>query len=129
MGVYVIGHKVHREWIKIGHHKLTARRPNVYFRFVRRGFYSCVSPPLLRECLDFEHVELLAFYPNLTLKEEDQIHRYLEEDACRRRCGEWFEDCDLDSLYGYIESSSVGGVLEMPTLADLEYAKERLKLV
>lgn len=43
MGVYVF-ESTHAPWIKVGHHKITASRPNVYYRVARRGFYSCVHP-------------------------------------------------------------------------------------
>lgn len=129
IGVYIIQHKLYPEWIKIGHHKITTRRPNVYFRFVRRGFHSCVCPPLLRHYLDFKHVELLAFYPNLTTKEEKQIHRYLEHEQSKTRYGEWFKDCELMLLYQYIEVTSIQGIMKMPTIEDLEYAKQQLKVV
>ena len=42
MGIYVIKSK-YNNWIKIGHHKITERKPNIYFRYINRGFYSCIT--------------------------------------------------------------------------------------
>lgn len=127
MGVYIVQHKIYPLWIKVGHHKITQKRPNVYFRFVRRGFHSCICPPEIQDCCDFEHIQLLSFYPNLSTKDEKKIHSYLENIQHRLRCGEWFENCDLDLLSHFI-FTHLNGILDMPSEQDLIYAKQKLKI-
>ena len=43
MGIYIIK-SLHSNWIKVGHHLITKRRPSVYYRYINRGFYSAVRP-------------------------------------------------------------------------------------
>ena len=42
MGVYFFACAA--GYVKVGHHRVTAARPNVYYRVARRGFQSCVHP-------------------------------------------------------------------------------------
>lgn len=89
MGVYVFEVK-NTTWIKVGHHKITHNRPNVYFRVARRGFHSCVHPAKLSDKLDEEHLTLLRWYPTLTKREERLAHR-----SCRVSHGEFHARSDL----------------------------------
>lgn len=87
MGVYIFK-SIHSNWIKIGHHKITEKRPNVYFRVIRRGFNSCKHPTEIDGLLDFEDLKLLNWFPNLIRKDENRIHK-----LCRKRfdrVGEWY---------------------------------------
>ena len=76
MGVYIIKSK-HANWFKVGHHKISASRPNVYYRYINRGFYSVRCPPELQNRVGFWDVELLYFFKNLNVYEERRIHRDL----------------------------------------------------
>lgn len=60
MGVYVF-RSHHAPWIKVGHHAATLKRPNVYYRVARRGFYSCIHPAELAGKLSIDDVALLAW--------------------------------------------------------------------
>lgn len=72
MGVYVFRCG---EWLKVGHHQVTRRRPNVYYRVAGRGFESVTHPKELEGKLSIQDVELVAWYPSLTKREEMKIHR------------------------------------------------------
>lgn len=89
MGVYIF-RSTRGDWIKIGHHKLTPSRPNVYYRIARRGFHSCVHPTELAAFLDAEHFELVRWYPSLGRRDETHAHR-----ACLASCGEFHPGADL----------------------------------
>ena len=83
MGVYIFASK-RADWIKIGHHKATASRPNVYYRVARRGFHSCVHPRELDGHLDEEDFALVRWYPSLGRRDETAAHR-----SCGEECGEF----------------------------------------
>ena len=89
MGVYIFEVK-NTDWIKIGHHKLSPRRPNVYYRVARRGFHSCVHPAELHGKLDEDDLELLYWFPALTKREERCAHR-----SCAVSHGEFHSKADL----------------------------------
>ena len=91
MGVYIFQSK-HAHWIKVGHHKITASRPNVYYRVARRGFHSCVHPPELEDYLDEEHFVLIRWYPQLGRRDETAAHKSCKEKAY----GEFHPLCDLN---------------------------------
>ena len=74
MGVYIF-RSTRGDWIKIGHHKLTPSRPNVYYRIARRGFHSCVHPTELAAFLDAEHFELVRWYPSLGRRDDARAPR------------------------------------------------------
>lgn len=83
MGVYVF-RCVHGPYVKVGHHKVTASRPNVYYRVAGRGFYACVHPRVLDGRLGIDDLSLVAWYPSLTRRDEGRLHR-----ACPTRVGEF----------------------------------------
>jgi hypothetical protein len=89
MGVYIFQSK-RGPWIKIGHHKVTKTRPNVYYRIARRGFRSCVHPRDLDEHLDEEDFTLVAWYPTLGRRDETLAHR-----SCSRSFGEFHPLADM----------------------------------
>lgn len=62
-------------WVKVGHHRLTASRPNVYYRVARRGFGSCRHPAELSGKLAADDVRLVAWFPSLTRRDEGRLHR------------------------------------------------------
>jgi len=92
MGVYVF-RCLNSDWVKVGHHKLTPKRPNVYYRIAGRGFYSCVHPGQLKNRLSIHDVELLAWYPNLGRREERAIHK-----VCTTSYGEFHSTGDLITI-------------------------------
>lgn len=120
MGVYVIASK-HSPWIKIGHHKISPKRPNVYYRYINRGFYSCVCPPEIKHLVGFEDVELLHWFPNLATRQEKKIHKYFRNSY--NSCGEWFENID-SNLIRKIIIEEFGGIEEPVTEEQLEKAKQ-----
>ncbi len=105
MGVYIFQSLVDPAWIKVGHHRVTKTRPNVWYRVARRGFNSCVCPRTLAGKTHVEQLALLAFYSNLTTKEEKQLHR--ENKVCRT--GEWYKVEELPRIKHFLEHV-VGGV-------------------
>ena len=105
MGVYIFRSRV-ADWVKVGHHRVTPRRPNVWYRVARRGFESCKGPAALRGNTNVEQLDLLKFYPNLTTKEEKRLHRE-NKDV---RVGEWYPASMLPTLMRWLEES--GGVAE-----------------
>ena len=90
MGVYIFK-SLHGPWIKIGHHRITPRRPNVYYRVAGRGFCSCVHPPELCDHLSMDDFLLIAWYPELDRRCERLVHR-----ACSVSVGEFHADQDVE---------------------------------
>lgn len=64
----------HLSWIKVGHHKITARRPNVYYRVAGRGFSSVRHPEELKGKLGIRDFDLVAWYPALDTADERYVH-------------------------------------------------------
>lgn len=93
MGVYIFRSR-HAPWIKVGHHRVTPSRPNVYYRVAGRGFYSCVHPRELRGRLALRDLELVAWYPALGRRDERQLHRAAPQGAV----GEFHRLHDLEAL-------------------------------
>lgn len=124
MGVYVF-QSLHAPWAKIGHHRITARRPNVYYRVAGRGFVSCVHPAALTR-LGIEDLRLVRWYPTLSQKDEKQMHRRHKG----ARCGEWYPAEMLDGLLA--ELDALGDSDEVPEAARRQAcewaAKKRPKL-
>ena len=105
MGVYVFASLVCPGWFKVGHHRITERRPNVWYRVARRGFKSCKCPPELVGQTDVEQLELLRFYPNLSSRDEKRLHR--ENKAIR--VGEWYLISELNRILCRLETD-MGGI-------------------
>ena len=89
----------------------------MYFRVVRRGFYSCRHPPELAGRLSFDDLDLLAWYPSLNSRDEKQIHR-----ACSASWGEFHPVADVATAMQWCRE--LGGVCVMPDKHDLELAKK-----
>ena len=98
MGVYVFQSK-HTEWIKVGHHRVTARRPNVYYRIAHRGFHSCKHPHQLENCLDEEHWELQRWYPSLGCDDEREAH-----GVCEVSVGEFHPTSELARVLACLDA-------------------------
>ena len=93
MGVYIF-RCLHAPFVKLGHHKISPARPNVYYRVAGRGFNSCIHPVELRGKLDMDDLELVAWYPSLTRRHEGMLHR----SYSTRRIGEFHPEAELDAL-------------------------------
>jgi len=117
MGVYVFQSRCVGAWVKVGHHRVTERRPNVYYRIVPRGFYSCVRPQELGDRVGMGDVALVAWYPDLHEKDEKRIHSILRSEF--RHVGEWFM-ADPRAVTDAIERC--GATTAPTTRADVEQA-------
>ena len=104
MGIYIFQSLVDDQWVKVGHHRITTRRPNVWYRVARRGFNSCKCPSQIRGKTDVHQLKLLAFYPTLTSGHERRLHR--ENKACR--IGEWYRTDQLPRICTFLEQT-LGG--------------------
>ena len=82
MGVYVYKSK-HMDAIKIGHYS----KENAWGRVINRGFYSCIRPEQIKDKVSVHDLDLICWYPTLTMKDEKTLHRIL---AKYNICGEWF---------------------------------------
>lgn len=89
MGVYFFAWKhedrAGQRWIKVGHYKGT----NPWSRCAHRGFSSC--RPAVREMRGrtaAEDVDLLAWFPAMTRRQEGSIHRAHRA----HRSGEWYPE-------------------------------------
>ena len=91
MGVYFFA--CGDAYFKVGHHRVTPTRPNVYYRVARRGFQSCVHPDCLDQKLAMNDVRLLAWFPLLGGRDEGALHR-MDPD----RIGEFHRVERLDAL-------------------------------
>ena len=90
MGVYVYKSN-HIDAIKVGHYS----KNNPWSRIAHRGFYSCRCPDEIKDKVSVEDLNLLLWYPNLTPKDEKQLHKYLIEYSL---CGEWFKSNAVDKI-------------------------------
>lgn len=84
MGIYIFRSK-HAPYIKVGHYQ----GQNAWSRVAHRGFYSCVCPDSIKDKVSAEDVELLAWFPNLTKKEERMVKKKWQSDRIYGK-SEWF---------------------------------------
>jgi len=82
MGVYAFRSK-HAEYVKVGHHA----GGDAWERVAFRGFNSCVVPRELRGRTDATDLELVAWFPLLTRKDEGAVHRLVS--SASSKVGEW----------------------------------------
>jgi hypothetical protein len=120
MGVYIIK-SVHSNWIKLGHHKITHRRPSVYYRFINRGFYSVICPSEIKDAVSFHDLILLYWFENLDINDEKKLHEQLR--TTYNHVGEWYKHEHIDSIVNIIYKD-YKGVLKMPTVDDYNNAIE-----
>jgi hypothetical protein len=118
MGVYIIK-SIHSNWIKVGHHKISEKRPSVYYRYLNRGFYSCVCPTDIKDKVSFDDVELLYWFPNLNSSDEHRIHKYLK--YWYTSIGEWYDFGVLNNVLKVI-CDEYGGISQMPTKEEYDEA-------
>ncbi len=118
MGVYIIK-SIHSNWIKVGHHKISEKRPSVYYRYLNRGFYSCICPSDIKDKVSFDDIELLYWFPNLNSSDENRIHKYLK--YWYSSIGEWYDFDILNNILKVI-CDEYGGISQMPTKEEYEEA-------
>lgn len=80
MGVYVF-ECLHGPYVKVGHHLVTYKRPNAYYRVAGRGFESVIHPESLNGLLYTKDLRLVGWYPNLTRQDETTIHRTFRQGS------------------------------------------------
>lgn len=113
MGVYIF-RCLDAPWVKVGHHKISTNRPNVYFRIAGRGFNSCVHPGELTGRLSIHDMCLVAWYPSLSRRDETRIHR-----SCTHSCGEFHPVSELATILSLCNTL---GKCVMPAKEDRDIA-------
>lgn len=111
MGVYVF-RCLHGPWCKVGHHRVTPRKPNAYYRIAGRGFYSVVHPPDVAEHLGVRDMELVGWFPNLDRRAETRVHRACDRT---RRVGEFHPVDEIPHIL--CECAALGGCATRVTSA------------
>lgn len=127
MGIYIIK-SLHSDWIKIGHHKITNRRPSVYYRFINRGFHSIVCPAEIKYKVNFNDLELIYWFENLDINDEKKLHEQLR--TTYKYKGEWYRYEHINDITDIIYKD-YNGILKMPTNDELNDAlkwSKKLKL-
>lgn len=112
MGIYIIK-SLHSNWIKIGHHKITHRRPSVYYRFINRGFYTVIRPIEIKDKVSFNDLKLIYWFNNLDINDEKKIHKQLK--ASYQYEGEWYKYEDMNDITNIIYKD-YNGISKMPTI-------------
>jgi hypothetical protein len=120
MGVYIIK-SLHADWFKLGHHKISERRPNVFYRYINRGFYSCKCPEEIKNKVGFDDLQLIYWFINLDINDEHNIHSQLKQNF--HNMGEWYKYSDLEKIVTIIENE-YNGITKMPTIEEYNYAKK-----
>ena len=118
MGIYIIK-SLHSNWIKVGHHLITEKRPSVYYRFINRGFYSVVRPKEIKDRVSFDDLELIYWFTNLNIEDEENLHKQLR--LLYEHKGEWYKSENLNDILNIIYKN-YNGYLQMPTIDELNYA-------
>jgi hypothetical protein len=118
MGIYIVK-SLHSEWIKIGHFKTTPVKPSVYYRYINRGFYSCICPIEIKNKVSFKDLELLYWFPNLDKSIESKLHRQLK--LLFQHCGEWYKYENINNILQFIYND-YHGILNMPTIHEYNHA-------
>ena len=120
MGVYIIK-SLHADWFKLGHHKISEKRPNVFYRYINRGFYSCKCPEEIKNKVGFDDLQLIYWFINLDINDEHNIHSQLKQNF--HNIGELYKYSDLEKIVTIIENE-YNGITQMPTIEEYNYAKK-----
>ena len=112
MGIYIIK-SLHSDWIKIGHHKITDRRPSVFHRYINRGFYSVICPIEIKDKVGFNDLKLIYWFDNLDINDEKKLHEQLR--TLYQYKGEWYKYEHIDDIINIIYKDH-NGILKMPTI-------------
>lgn len=95
MGVYIFRSR-NGPFIKVGHYA----GHNAYSRVAHRGFYSCVCPPAIRDRVSVEDLELMAWFPRLTRKDECTVKRkWKTVRVCK---SEWYPEEILSEIMTFL---------------------------
>lgn len=97
MGVYIF-RSIHGPYIKVGHYA----GQNVYSRVAHRGFYSCVCPDEIRDRVSVSDMELIAWYPTLTRRDEASVKKKWRSSRIYK--SEWFSNSLLDEIKIFLDS-------------------------
>ena len=112
MGIYIIK-SLHSNWIKVGHHKITKKRPSVYYRFIHRGFYSVVCPKEIEDKVGCDDLELMYWFNNLYISDEKRLHKQLR--LIYEYNGEWYKYENVHDIVNIIYKD-YNGILVTPTI-------------
>lgn len=82
--------------IKIGHYS----KSNPWSRISKRGFFKLICPYQIKDKVGVDDLDLIAWYKNLTAKDEKKLHRDLSE---YRICGEWFDINALKVVHMFVD--------------------------
>jgi hypothetical protein len=115
MGIYIIK-SLHSNWIKVGHHLITEKRPSVYYRFINRGLYSVIRPKEIEDKVCFNDLELIYWFNNLNLSDEKKLHKELR--LLYEYKGEWYKYENLNNILNIIYTE-YNGYLQMPSSDEL----------
>lgn len=85
----------HHPVIKVGSHIGS----NAWGRVINRGFFTVVRPAEITEKVDVADLELLYWFPALTITEEHLLHYKLREFKV---IGEWFTVAALEKIPEYV---------------------------
>jgi hypothetical protein len=110
MGIYIIK-SLHSEWIKVGHHLISDKRPSVYYRYINRGFYSCKCPEEIKDKVGFKDLELLYWFYNLN--EDDEKNLHLELKKSYESEGEWYKYENLEKIVNILHTK-YNGLSKLP---------------
>lgn len=112
MGIYIIK-SIHSDWIKIGHHKITNKRPSVFYRYINRGFYSCICPIEIKDKVSFNDLKLIYWFENLDKNDEKNLHKQLRKSYLYK--GEWYK-YEIITYITDVIYKDYNGILKMPTV-------------
>ncbi len=118
MGIYIIK-SLHSNWIKVGHHLITEKRPSVYYRFINRGMYSVTRPDEIKDKVSFDDLQLIYWFTNLNMADETKLHKQLR--LLYGYNGEWYKYDYLDNILNIIYKD-YNGILQMPSTDELNAA-------
>jgi hypothetical protein len=91
MGVYVFRSR-HGPYIKVGHYA----GQNAYSRVAHRGFYSCACPHEIRDRVSVGDVELVAWHPSLTRRDETEVKKQWKAERLHK--SEWYPGACEDAI-------------------------------
>ena len=100
MGVYIF-RSHHGPYIKVGHYA----GQNAYSRIAHRGFYSCVCPIDIENRVSVEDVELVAWFPSLSKKDEASVKKQWKD--CRISGSEWFAESLFAEIYAFLSEKDM----------------------
>lgn len=113
-------------WCRLGRHKITKKRPNVYYRYINRGFYRCKCPEEIKDKLSFNDLHLLYWFNNLNIEDEKKIHCQLRKKI--NHIGKWYKYNDIENIKNII-INNYNGIIKMPSIEEYNEAKKWCNLL